>query len=145
MNGENQLAGGAKVSYAWAGPLLFTVVAIGLVDTERVDLEEIGIIVIARNLGPLGTFDQNLHGPVRQFQQLQHRGNGADSVDVVLARIIISRVLLGDEQNLLIVLHHVFKGAHGFIAANEQRHDHVREHDNVAERKNGERIGRLGH
>jgi|GEM_PF-1107061 hypothetical protein len=31
MNGENQLAGGAKVSYAWAGPLLFTVVAIGLV------------------------------------------------------------------------------------------------------------------
>ena len=42
-------------------------------------------------------------------------------------RIVLRRVLLGDEEDLLIVLHHVLERAHRFLAPDEQRHDHVRE------------------
>ena len=49
--------------------------------------------------------------------------------------IVLRRVLLRDEKDLLIVLHHVLERPHRFLAADEQRHDHVRKHDDVAERQ----------
>jgi len=38
---------------------------------------------------------------------------------------------------LLVVTHDVFKGADGFVAADEKRHDHMRKNDNVPKRENG--------
>ena len=42
-----------------------------------------------------------------------------------------------DQQDLLVVLHHVLERAHRLLAADEQRHDHVREHDDVTQRQYG--------
>ena len=45
-------------------------------------------------------------------------------------------VLLGDKQDLLVVLHDILKRANGFVAPNEQRDDHMRKHHDVPQRKN---------
>jgi len=80
--------------------------------------------------------NQNLHGSVGQLQKLHHRGDHADLVNVLNLRIIVARILLRDEQNFLVVLHHVFERGDGFLASHEKRHDHAGEHDNVAQRQN---------
>jgi len=49
-------------------------------------------------------------------------------------------VLLRDEQDLLVFLHHRFQRAHRFFAADEQRHDHVREHHDVPQRQHRHQI-----
>jgi hypothetical protein len=46
-------------------------------------------------------FDQHLDGAIRQLQQLQHGGNGTDAVQGVLTRIIVGRVFLGQQEDLL--------------------------------------------
>jgi hypothetical protein len=42
------------------------------------------------------------------------------------------------EQNLLVVFHDGLEGAHRFFAADEQRHDHVRENNDIPQRQNGD-------
>ena len=50
-------------------------------------------------------------------------------------RIVVGRVLLGEQQNLLLVIHHFFERAHGLLAADEERNDHVGKHDDIAQRQ----------
>ena len=57
------------------------------------------------------------------------------------AGIVLGGVLLRDEQDLLVVAHDRFERADGLLAADEQRDDHVREHDDVAQRQHGQRLG----
>ena len=57
-------------------------------------------------------------------------------VQAVGRGIVFGRVLLGQKQNLLLVVHHLFERAHGFLAADEQRNDHVGKHHDVAQRQN---------
>jgi hypothetical protein len=52
-------------------------------------------------------------------------------------RIVVGGVLLGGQQDLLVVAHHLFKRAHRLLAPHEQRHDHVREHHDIAQRQDG--------
>ena len=73
--------------------------------------------------------------PSGSFSSCSIVRDGADAYRCRPARIVLRRVLLRDEQDLLVVLHHRFQRAHGFLAADEQRHDHVREHDDVAQRQ----------
>ena len=100
----------------------------------------------AGDAGAPAALDQHLHGAVGQLQQLQDRGDGADAIDVVGRGIVLGGVLLGDQQDLLVVLHHRFERADRFLAADEQRHDHVRENDDVAQRQHGKQLAprRLG-
>ena len=63
-----------------------------------------------------------------------------DGVKVLGRGIILTGVFLRHKQDLLVVLHHVFERAHGFLAADEKRHDHVRKHDDVAQRQNGKQV-----
>ena len=60
---------------------------------------------------------------------------GADGEDVLRRRIVLRGVLLRDQQDLLVVLHHVLERADGLLAPDEQRHDHVREDDDVPQRQ----------
>ena len=57
-------------------------------------------------------------------------------VQAVGRRIVIGRVLLRQQQNLFFFVHHLFERAHGFLAADEERNDHVGKHDDVAQRQN---------
>ncbi len=61
----------------------------------------------------------------------------ADGIDVFGLRIVLGGILLGREKDLLVVLHHILERTHGFLAPDEQRHDHVREHDDVTQRQYG--------
>ena len=81
-------------------------------------------------------FDQHLHGAVGELEQLKHGGDHADGVDVAGLRIVLVTVALGDEQDLLVALHHLFERLHRLLAPHEEGHDHVREHDDVAQRQN---------
>ena len=55
------------------------------------------------------SLNQNLHSLVRQFQELQHLAYCADIVNVAWVWIVITRIFLSNQQNLLVVLHHFFE------------------------------------
>ena len=85
--------------------------------------------------GALGALDQHLDGAVGQLQQLQNGRKRADAVELVGGRVVIGRVALRHEKNPLILAHHLLQRANGLLAADEQRHDHMREYDDVAQRQ----------
>ena len=101
----------------------------------------VGFIVgEAADLGPPGAFDQHLDGAVGQLQELQHRSQRADVEQRLRLGLVLAGVLLGDEQDLLLRAHHLFKRMDGFLAADEKRRDHMRKHDNIAQRQHREKV-----
>ena len=112
--------------------------------TFGIGLKESLVLGKALDARALAAFDQHLDRAVRQLEELQHRADRADRVDIRGRRIVLRGVLLGDEQDLLIVLHHVFERPHRFLAADKERHDHVRENDDVAERQDRIERGACG-
>ena len=109
--------------------------------TGRVDeqfggrLAVFGLVAIAQHLGALDALDQHLHGVVGQLQKLKHGRQRTDLVDRVRTWIVVGGVLLGGEQNERVILHHFLEGANGFLAADEERDNHVRKHHDVAQRQ----------
>ena len=81
---------------------------------------------------------QHFNRAIGQFKKLQDGTNGADSINVGRRRIVIRSIFLRNQKDLLVVLHDVFEGTHRFIAAHEERNNHVRKDDDVAQRKDGE-------
>ncbi|MNZ33443.1 hypothetical protein D3C78_507890 [compost metagenome] len=74
--------------------------------------------------------DQHFHGAVRQFQQLQDGGNGAHAIQGIFARVVIGRIPLGNQKNLLVPRHRGLERLDGFLTPHEKRDDHVRiDHD----------------
>ncbi len=115
-----------------------------LADHLRVGLEERLVIGKAHDARPLAAFDEHLDRAVRQLQQLQDRADRADGIDIGGRGIVLRRVLLRHEEDLFVVLHHVFEGPHRLFAADKQRHDHVREHHDIAEWQDGVERGARG-
>ena len=97
------------------------------------DLEEAGIVDEAGDVGAGRALDQDLDRAVGQLEQLQHAGDGADAIDVVRTWIVLARVLLRDQQDLLVLLHHLLERRDRLLATDEEGHDHVRKDDNVAQ------------
>ena len=97
-----------------------------------------GIVDEALDPGAGVALDQHLHRAVGQLQQLQDAGDRADAVDVVAAGIVLARVLLRHQQDLLVVLHHLLERVDRLLAPDEQGHDHVREDDDVPQRQHRE-------
>ncbi|MNC24508.1 hypothetical protein D3C75_725630 [compost metagenome] len=77
--------------------------------------------------------DQHLDGAIRQLQQLQHGGNGTDTVQGVLARIVVGWILLGQQKDLLFARHRRLEGFDGLFAPHEQRDNHVRVNNDIAQ------------
>jgi len=94
----------------------------------------------AGDLRAPATLDQNLHGAIRQLEQLQHRGDGADRVEVLGLGVVLRGILLRDEEDLLVLSHHRFQRADGLLPPDEERHDHVREHDDVPQGQDGQQL-----
>ncbi len=121
-------------------------VAHGLGQDLDLGLEVAVILDEVADLHARLALDQHLHGAVRQLQKLQHVGEDAGAVDAIGHRFVHRRVDLRRQQDLLVVLHHRLQRPHRLLAPDEQRHDHVREHDNVAQWKDGMGLaGLLGH
>ncbi|ENN85911.1 hypothetical protein RHSP_17182 [Rhizobium freirei PRF 81] len=101
--------------------------------TKRfVEILAAGIFI---NLCARTAFDQHLDGAVGQLQQLQNIGYGADLMDCVRRRIIIAGIDLGDQHDLLVRTHDFFQRPNGLLPSDEQRHDHVGEDHDVAQRQ----------
>ena len=103
----------------------------GLGERRRIGLEMGLGFLEAGDLRALAALDQHLHRAIRQLQQLQHRGDGADRIQILGLGIVLRGILLRDEEDLLVLPHHRFQRADGFLAADEERHDHMREHHDV--------------
>ena len=112
-------------------------VAHGLVERDRLGLEELGVLDEAGDLHPFLALDQHFHGAVGELEELEHVGEHADAVDRIGLGIVHRGVDLAGQQDLLVVRHDLFERLHALIAADEQRNDHVREHHDIAQRQNG--------
>jgi len=85
-------------------------------------------------------FDQNPNRLVRKLQELQHGRQGAEAVKTVRRRIVFAGVLLGQEKNLFLPVHHLFERTHGLLAADEKRHDHVGKDNDIPQRQDGSNL-----
>ena len=114
-------------------------IAGGIREHDRVGLEIVLAIGVARHLRARGALDQHLHGAVGQLEQLQHARERADGVDRVRRRIVVGGVLLRRQQNEGVRAHDFFERLDRLFAADEKRNDHVREDNDVPQRQH--RIG----
>ncbi len=78
-------------------------------------------------------FDKDLDGAVGQLEQLQNRCNGTYAIERIFTRIIVSRISLGHQQNLLVTRHRGLEGFDGLFAPHEQRDNHVRIYHDIAQ------------
>ena len=106
-------------------------------------LEEPLVLDIIRDPDPRPPLDENLHGAVGQLEKLENVGQHPRAVNPLRGGIVHRRIDLAGEQNLLVLRHHLLEGAHGFLAADEQGHDHVWKDHDVAQWQDW--IGMLGH
>ncbi len=116
----------------------------GLLQRLGMGLEERLAAGVAGHAHPRATLDQHLHRAVGQLEELEHVGQHAGLVDALGGRVVLGGVALGGEQDLAVVAHHLLERAHRLLAADEERHDHVREHHDVAQRQHRVGLG-FGH
>jgi hypothetical protein len=87
---------------------------------------------------------QHLHRAVGQAQQLDDRSQGADLVDIALGGLVLRRLALGAEHQAAVGAHRLFERTNRPRAPHEERHHHVREDDDVAQRQQRDHVPRFG-
>lgn len=100
----------------------------------------------AVDAGALGALDQHLDGAVGQLEHLQDARHAADLIDVLGSRVILAGGLLRHQHDALARFHRHLQRADRARAADKQRNNHVRKHDNIAQRQQRQvnRVGRQG-
>ena len=114
-------------------------------DHDRVGFVIVLAIGVALHLGARGALDQHLDGAVGQLEQLQHARERADAVDGVSRRIVVRGILLRRQQDERIRTHHLFERLDRLLAPDEERHDHVREDNDVPQRQHRIGLAFAGH
>ncbi len=89
------------------------------------------------------TFHQHLDGAIRQLEQLQDGRYGTDPIQGIFARIIIGRITLSQQQDLLVARHRGLEGFDRLLAPHEQRDNHVRIHHDITQWQERQFDGRL--
>ena len=69
----------------------------------------------------------------------------ASSIRMIALGCVLSGILLRHQEDLSIIFHDVLERAHRSFAAHEQRDDHVRKDDDVAQRQDGIDVDFAGH
>ena len=93
----------------------------------------------------LDALDQHLDVAVGQLQALHDVGDAAHRVDVLGAGIVDGGVVLGRQEDPLVLGQRMLQRANGRRASNHERHHHVRENDDVAEWNDWERFVDFDH
>src|SRR5262249_50476229 len=78
-------------------------------------------------------------GAVGKLEQLQYARKRANLVDRLRCRIFVGRVLLGGEQDQGAGPRRLLEREDRLLASDEERHNHMRQYDDVAQRQH--RIG----
>ena len=99
---------------------------------------------IALHLGANLSLDQNLDRTVGKLQELKNRCERAGREDRFRRRIVVGGRHLRRKKDELVGPHDLFESANRFLAADEKRHDHVRENHDVAERQDRIGVDRAG-
>ncbi len=107
--------------------------AAGVRKHDGVGLVVFGTVGITLDLGARSALHQHLDGAVGQLEQLQHAGERSDFVDGAGCRIVVGGVLLRREQDERVRAHHLFERLDRLLPPDEERDDHVREDDDVAQ------------
>jgi hypothetical protein len=84
---------------------------------------------------------QRLRGAIGELELLQDVGDAADLVHVLGRRILDLRRPLGDEGDLMPAAHGLLERDDRALAADEERHDEVREEDEVPQGDQREFLG----
>ena len=92
----------------------------------------------AHALEPL---DEDLHGVVRELEHLQDLGAHADVVEVLRQRVVDRGAPLRGQEDLLVGGHGALDRGDRLFAAHEERHHHVREDHDVAQRQQRQGAG----
>src|SRR5690606_21924731 len=106
--------------------------------TLDLSLEVARILGVLDDLGARAALAQHLHGAVGKLQELKHGRERVDPVHRARRRIALGGILLRNEQDLLVRAHDFLERIDRALTADEQRHDHVGEHHNVAQRQDRE-------
>ena len=114
--------------------------ALGLAFLDQRNRRDEVSFLVAQLVEPraLLAFDKHPDSAVRQLEQLEHGCHDAEIVQRIAIGIVLSRIELGDQKDRLVGGHGAFERRHRLLAADEQRHDHVRKHDDIAQRQNGQ-------
>ena len=99
---------------------------------------------VARDAGAGDALDEDLRGAVRQPHDLHEPRDHADPEEVAGGRILLVGVPLGHEQDDVAIVGRGVDGGERLRAPDEQRHDDVRKHHDVAERQHGQAARALG-
>ena len=102
------------------------------------------IIALVVQRGEMRTgiaFDKHTHGAVGHLEHLKHLRRHADIVEVRPFRVLARRVQLSEEEHVLVAFHRRFKRGDGSLAADEYRHNHAGEDNDVAEGKQRKTLG----
>ncbi len=86
------------------------------------------------DLGALGAFHQHLDIAVGQLHALHDIRERAYLVDFFRLGVVHGRVMLRDQENLLVAGQRVFQRAHGRFAAHDEGVHHLRENDHFPHR-----------
>jgi hypothetical protein len=86
---------------------------------------------------PLDAFDQHLDVAVGQLEALDDVGDAAHGEDVGRLRVVHRGIMLGGEEDPLVLHQRVLECPGGGGSSDDKRHHHVRKHDDVAERDYG--------
>ena len=87
----------------------------------------------------LHALDEHPDRAVGKLEELHRGRDDAKIVERIAVGIVLARIELGDEEQLLVGGHRRFERRDGLLAADEQRNDPVRENDDVAKRQNGKK------
>ena len=90
--------------------------------------------------GPLACFNQNPHRAVGQLEQLQDGRDYADVIQIIAIGIVTAGIKLREQEDVLVPRHRRFQRSNRLFASHEQRNDHPGEHDNIAQRQQGEQL-----
>ena len=93
----------------------------------------------------IDALDQQLDVAVGQLEALHHVGDAAHRVDVLGRRVVDGRVVLGGQEDPLVLRQRMLQRADGRRASNHERQHHVRENDDVAEWDDWERFVDFDH
>ena len=80
----------------------------------------------------LHAFDENSNGAIGQFQKLHRGRNDAKIVERISIRIVLARIELSDQEQLLVGSHRSFERGDRFLTAYKEGNDTLREHNDVA-------------
>ena len=110
-------------------------VDLGRLDDLGFDLEELGRVEVVGDPRAGLALDEDLDRAVGQAQELDDGADRSEVVNALGLGVVDLGLLLGTEQDLSVRRHRLFEGVDGLFAPDEERHDLVGEHDQLAQRE----------